>query len=80
MRLATLLAAVLAVAPGIGGPAPDAGAPAGAISIECGGYDADGDVAVPAAVEIGTLTLAPGDAIPAVCGGYTADGTFIGDD
>lgn len=52
------------------------------ISIECGGYDADGNVMNEAATRI---DHAPVDAagipeIPAVCGGYTAEGEFIGDD
>lgn len=52
------------------------------VSIECGGYDAEGDVTDEAATRI---DRAPVDdagipLIPPVCGGYTADGEFIGDD
>lgn len=61
---------------------PDAAPARDSISIECGGYDAEGRVMNEAATRI---DRAPVDAagipeIPAVCGGYTADGAFIGDD
>lgn len=56
--------------------------PADRISIECGGYDAEGNVVNEEATRI---DHAPVDdagipEIPAVCGGYTAEGEFIGDD
>ncbi|MDX1621077.1 MAG: hypothetical protein R3320_08815 [Nitriliruptorales bacterium] len=52
------------------------------ITIECGGYDAEGNVVNAEAVDIGVLEVSTDDKmeVPEVCGGYTADGTFIGDD
>lgn len=49
--------------------------------IDCGGYDADGNLVNPDAAKI---TEVPVDRngraqIPDICGGYTADGTYIGD-
>lgn len=50
--------------------------------IDCGGYDADGEVVTPEATRIDTAPVGPDGVprIPAVCGGYTTDGHFIGDD
>lgn len=52
------------------------------IPIECGGYDADGEVVNPAATDIDEASVTADGVIeiPAVCGGYTADGILIGDD
>ncbi|MBW3658519.1 MAG: hypothetical protein KY457_07765 [Actinobacteria bacterium] len=56
--------------------------PTDRISIECGGYDADGNVVHEAATRIdhARVDAAGIPEIPAVCGGYTAEGEFIGDD
>ncbi len=75
--------------------APDAARPASArtapapaehaaqrVPIECGGYDAEGDLVNPDAARIDHAEVTPDGriAIPAICGGYTADGAYIGDD
>jgi hypothetical protein len=50
-------------------------------SIDCGGYDADGNVVNPDAAKITEVPVgADGRArIPDICGGYSQDGTYIGD-
>jgi hypothetical protein len=50
-------------------------------TIDCGGYDADGNLVNPDAAKITEVPVGTdGRAqIPDICGGYTQDGTYIGD-
>jgi hypothetical protein len=52
------------------------------VPIECGGYDADGNLVNPEAAEIEYAEVGPDGLliIPPACGGYTEDGVYIGDD
>lgn len=50
-------------------------------TIDCGGYDTDGNLVNPDAAKITEVPVGEdGRArIPDICGGYTEDGTYIGD-
>lgn len=52
------------------------------IEIDCGGFDATGNLVNPQAARIERAPLGEHGQpeIPDICGGYTVEGTFIGDD
>jgi hypothetical protein len=65
-----------------GEPAADEAGQQGWVPIECGGYDARGDLVEPDAPPVDRAPIGPDGRpqIPDVCGGYTQDGTYVGDD
>jgi hypothetical protein len=82
VTVAALAALIIASGVAATNPAVSDDPAATYVEIECGGYDADGQVAEPRAIGIDRAPVLPDGTvdIPAVCGGYTADGEFIGDD